>query len=59
LTVRLQPLRMCLSRDQCVVANYSHIFEIPDPDLPIHYITFWRYDKDKWSYLAKQCMALC
>jgi len=24
-------------------------FEIPDPDLPIHYITFWRYDKDKWS----------
>jgi len=21
-------------------ANFSHIFEIPDPDLPIHYTTF-------------------
>ena len=60
LTMRLQPLRICaVSRDLCVAANFSHIFEIPDPDLPIHYITFWRYDKDKWSYLAKQCMALC
>jgi len=46
-------------RDLCVGANFSHIFKIPDPDLPIHYITFWCYDKDKWSYLPKQCMALC
>jgi len=30
-------------------ANCSHIFKIPDSDLPIHYTTFtiqlsWRYD---------------
>ena len=28
------------SRDLCVGTNFSHIFEIPDPDLPIHYTTF-------------------
>jgi len=48
-----------VSRDLCVAANFSHIFEIPDPDLLIHYITFWRYDKDKWSYLAKQLESPC
>jgi len=41
-----------MSRDLCVGANFP-TFEIPDPDLPIHYITFWYYDKDKWSYLPK------
>jgi len=25
-------------------AKFSHIFEIPDPDMPIHYTTLWRYD---------------
>ena len=28
-----------ISRDLCTGANFSHIFEIPDPDLPIHYTT--------------------
>jgi len=28
-----------ISRDLCTAANFSHIFEIPDPDLPIHYTT--------------------
>ena len=44
--MRLQPLRMRRMRDLCVAANFSHIFEILDPDLPIHYTTFmalrWR-----------------
>ena len=30
-----------VSRDLCIAANFSRIFEIPDPDLPIHYITFF------------------
>ena len=29
-----------VSRDQCVGGNFSHIFEIPDPNFPIHYTTF-------------------
>jgi len=29
-----------VSRDLCIGTNFSHIFEIPDPDLPIHYTTF-------------------
>ena len=29
-----------VSRDLCVAANCSRIFEIPDPDLPIHYTIF-------------------
>ena len=29
-----------VSRDLCVGANFSHIFEIPDSDLPIHYTIF-------------------
>jgi len=29
-----------VSRDLCAGANCSRIFEIPDPDLPIHYATF-------------------
>jgi len=28
-----------VSRDLCIGANLSHTFEIPDPDLPIHYTT--------------------
>jgi len=28
-----------VSRDLCA-GGFSHIFEIPDPDLPIHYTTF-------------------
>ena len=29
-----------VSRDLCVWANFSRIFEIPDPSLPIRYTTF-------------------
>jgi len=29
-----------VSRDLCAGANFSRIFEIPDPDLPTHYTTF-------------------
>jgi len=29
-----------VSRDLCAGANFPHIFEIPDPDLPLHYTTF-------------------
>jgi len=41
--MRLQPLRMRritspIRRGKA--ANFSNVFEIPDPDLPIHYITF-------------------
>ena len=42
-TMRLNVCSHCacaVSRDLCAAANFSHIFEIPDPDLPIHYITF-------------------
>jgi len=28
-----------ISHDLCIGGNFSHIFEIPDPDLPIHYTT--------------------
>ena len=35
-----------VSCDLCVGVKFPHIFEIPDPDLPIHYTTFmalwWR-----------------
>jgi len=44
LTMRLEPLRMrrITSHDLCVGGgNFSNIglYEIPDPDLPIHYTT--------------------
>jgi len=29
-----------VSRDLCIGGIFPHIFEIPDPDLPIHYTTF-------------------
>ena len=32
-----------VSRDLCVGANFSRIFEIADPDLPIHWATSWLY----------------
>jgi len=38
LTMRLQPLRMRR------ITWPRSIFEIPDPDLPIHYTILWRYD---------------
>jgi len=39
--MRLQPLRMrCITWPMRRGANFSHIFEVPDPDLPIHYTTF-------------------
>jgi len=41
LTVRLQPLRMRRITALCIGANFSRIFEIPDPDLPIHYYNFY------------------
>ena len=28
----------------------NHIFGILDPTLPIHYITSWGYDDDKWQF---------
>jgi len=34
-------------------ANFSHIFEIPDPDLPIHYTTLmalWLRQTAKTAY---------
>ena len=40
-------------------ANFPQIFEIPDPDLFIHYATPRLYDQDKLSYLPKMCTALC
>ena len=40
LTMPLQPLRMRRITRLCAGGNFSHIFEIPDPDLPIHYTTF-------------------
>jgi len=46
LTICLQPLCMHCITSPWIRANFSHIFEIPDPDLPIHYTTFmalwWR-----------------
>jgi len=30
--MRLQPLRMLVSRDLCVGAYFPHIFKIPKPD---------------------------
>ena len=41
LTMRLQ--RLCMRRitwPMRIEANFSHIFEIPDPDLSVHYLTF-------------------
>ena len=42
LTMRLQPPRMRrhITWPVCKGANFSHIFEIPVPDLPILYTTF-------------------
>jgi len=43
-----------ISRDLCVDGNFSHIFEIPDPDLPIHCITFMAL----WSHthtVVREC----
>jgi len=46
--------RACaVSRDLCVGANFSHIFEIPDPDLPIHYITFMALQLRQMELSAK------
>ena len=44
LTMRLQPLRMRRITRPMPGANFSRIFEILDPDLPIRYATLWRYD---------------
>jgi len=40
LTMRLHPLRMRRITWPMRRGNFSRIFEIPDPDLPIHYTTF-------------------
>jgi len=46
LTMRLQQLRMRRITWPMRKGNFTHIFDIPDPDLPIHYTTFmalrWR-----------------
>jgi len=34
-------------------ANFSHIFEIPDPNLPIHYTTFMALRLRQMELLAK------
>jgi len=38
--MHLQPLRMHRITSYVQGANFSHIFEIPDPDLPVHYTTY-------------------
>jgi len=42
-----------VSRDLCIGANFSHIFEIPDPGLPIHYATFMALRLRQMELLAK------
>jgi len=45
LTTRLQPLRMGrITWPMGTGANFSHKFEIPDPDLPITIQLLWPYD---------------
>ena len=52
--MRMQPLYACaVSRDLCVGANFSHIFEILDPDLPIRYATFMALRLRQMELLAK------
>ena len=43
-----------VSRDLCAGANCSRIFEIPDPDLPIHYATFMALRLRQMELLAKR-----
>jgi len=35
-----------VSRDLSPGAKIIHIFEIPEPNLPIHFVTFTCYDED-------------
>ena len=53
LTMCLEPLRMRRITWPVRRGKFSQIFEIPDPDLSIHYAIKWLYDQDKFSYLPK------
>jgi len=40
-------------------ANFPHIFEIPDPDLPIHYTTFYGATFKANGVISQNSVALC
>jgi len=53
LTIRLQPLRMRRITWPMPGVNFSRIFEIHDPDLPIHYATLMALRLSQMELLAK------